>query len=108
MRSLFVFQLAVRLVLKEWQFSDGSVSLLSSINSQSLPSLNGSSSLQPKTGRKLMVTVVEGRNLPGRDKSGKCDPYVKLQYGKVGYAFIVCILIKCPLHIFALTLPNCA
>lgn len=76
-------QLAVQLVLKEWQFSDGSISLRSSIGSQSHPSMYGSSSLQSKTGRKLMVTVAEGRNLTGRDKSGKCDPYVKLQYGKV-------------------------
>jgi len=76
--------LAVRLVIKEWQFSDGSVSLRNSLSRQSQPSIYGSSNLQSRTGRKLMVTVVEGRNLTTRDKSGKCDPYVKLQYGKVG------------------------
>ncbi|ONK81485.1 uncharacterized protein A4U43_C01F29630 [Asparagus officinalis] len=75
-------ELAVRLVLKEWQFSDGSISLRNSVYSQSQPSINGSSNLLSRTGRKLMVTVVEGRNLTTRDKSGKCDPYVKLQYGK--------------------------
>lgn len=77
-----VGELTVRLVLKEWQFSDGSYSLnnfpLSSRNS-----LNGSSNLLSKTGRKLNVTVVEGKDLISKDRNGKCEPYVKLQYGKV-------------------------
>ncbi|KAJ6820803.1 extended synaptotagmin-1 isoform X2 [Iris pallida] len=73
-------QLSVRLVLKEWQFSDGSISLHNLVTGRSQPSIYGSSNLQSRTGRKLMITVVEGKNLI--NKSGKCDPYVKLQYGK--------------------------
>ncbi|KAJ0962720.1 hypothetical protein J5N97_027842 [Dioscorea zingiberensis] len=75
-------ELTVKLVLKEWQYSDD----LSSLNKSSTStqhSIYNSQHLQLKTGRKLKVTVVEGRNLMTKDKSGKCDPYVKLQYGKV-------------------------
>lgn len=43
-----------------------------------------------------MVTVVEGRNLTAKDKSGKCNPYVKLQYGKVE-----CIIILCQITLFS-------
>ncbi|XP_042388776.1 extended synaptotagmin-1-like isoform X2 [Zingiber officinale] len=68
-------ELTVRLVLREWQFSDGSTIL-----SKSVPHY-----LQTRTERKLKVTVLEGRNLATKDKSGKCDPYVKLQYGKASY-----------------------
>lgn len=71
------------LVLKEWQFSDGSISLGNSVISRSQPSFYGSPNLQLRTGRKLKVAVAEGRNLFVKEKSGKCDPYVKLQYGKV-------------------------
>ncbi|XP_030521547.1 synaptotagmin-5 isoform X2 [Rhodamnia argentea] len=77
-----VGELTVRLVLKEWQFSDGSHSLNNFlVNSQN--SLNGSSNLLSKTGRKLNITVVEGKDLISKDRNGKCEPYVKLQYGKV-------------------------
>ncbi|XP_010916384.1 uncharacterized protein [Elaeis guineensis] len=78
-------ELTVRLVLKEWQFSDGSINSSSSVSGISQPSLHGSPNLQLRTGRKLKVTVKEGRNLTTKDKTGKCDPYVKLQYGKVIY-----------------------
>ncbi|KAM1081316.1 hypothetical protein FF1_015856 [Malus domestica] len=74
-------ELTVKLVLKEWQFSDGShvdSSLLTSRRS-----LFGSSNFLPKTGRKVNVTVMEGKDLVSKDRSGKCDPYVKLQYGKI-------------------------
>lgn len=81
---LFNSQLTVRLILKEWQFSDGSVSLSNSTNSAAQLLMYNSHNLQLRTGRKLKVTVVEGRSLSTKDKSGKCDPYVKLQYGKVG------------------------
>ncbi|XP_028786874.1 extended synaptotagmin-1-like [Neltuma alba] len=74
-------ELKVRIVVKEWQFSDGSHSLNNfRLNSQH--SLNGSSPLLPRTGRKLNITVVEGKNLSAKDKSGKFEPYIKLQYGK--------------------------
>ncbi|KAK3020602.1 hypothetical protein RJ639_046688 [Escallonia herrerae] len=74
-------ELTVRLVLKEWQFSDGSHSLNAShLNFQQ--SLNGSSNFLSITGRKIYVTVVEGKDLAVKDKFGKSDPYVKLQYGK--------------------------
>jgi hypothetical protein len=74
-------------VLKEWQFSDGSVTLSNSLNDGLQSSLDGSPKLQSTTGRKLGVRVVEGRALAANSKSGKCDPYVKLQYGKVSCSF---------------------
>lgn len=74
-------QLSVKLVLKEWHYSDGSNSLNSTASIVSQPSNSGSSSFQPGTGRKLKVTIIEGKDL--LTKSGKCDPYVKLHYGKV-------------------------
>ncbi|GAV69274.1 C2 domain-containing protein [Cephalotus follicularis] len=74
-------ELSVRLVLKEWQFSDGSHSQ-SNFHLSSRQSLSGSSHLLSRTGRKINVTVVEGKNLIPKEKSAKCDPYVKLQYGK--------------------------
>ncbi|KAB2054753.1 hypothetical protein ES319_A12G276100v1 [Gossypium barbadense] len=46
-------------------------------------SLNGSSNFLSRTGRRIIVKVVEGKDLITKDKSGKCNPYVKLQYGKV-------------------------
>ncbi|KAL5748891.1 hypothetical protein ACOSQ2_026188 [Xanthoceras sorbifolium] len=75
-------ELTVRLVLKEWQFSDGSHSL-NNFHVGSQQSLNGSSNFLSRTGRKVIITVVEGKDLVSRDKSGKFDPYVKLQYGKI-------------------------
>ncbi|XVF50585.1 hypothetical protein PTKIN_Ptkin04bG0113300 [Pterospermum kingtungense] len=75
-------QLAVRLVVKEWQFSDGSLSF-NNLRVSSQSSLSGSSNFLSKTGRKINVTVVEGKDLVSKDKCGKCNPYVKLQYGKV-------------------------
>ncbi|XP_042491289.1 synaptotagmin-5-like [Macadamia integrifolia] len=76
-------ELTVKLVLKEWQFSDGSNNSLDNISHlYSQQSLNGSSNIQSTTGRKLIVTVVEGKDLIAKDRSGKCDPYVKLYYGK--------------------------
>ncbi|XP_059644013.1 uncharacterized protein LOC132285804 [Cornus florida] len=74
-------ELTVKLVLKEWQFSDGSHSI-NSFQLSSRQSLNGSSNFPSRTGRKIYVTVVEGKDLVAKDKFGKCDPYVKLQYGK--------------------------
>ncbi|XP_068638088.1 uncharacterized protein [Aristolochia californica] len=74
-------ELTVKLVVREWQFAGSSASgdrsaYVSSQNGSGLPQF------QPRTGRKLIITVKEGRNLAGKDRSGKCDPYVKLQYGK--------------------------
>lgn len=71
------------IVVKEWQFSDGSHSLNSLRSSSSQQSINGSPNFQLKTGRKISVTIVEGKDLAAKDKSGKFDPYIKLQYGKV-------------------------
>ncbi|KAM5571170.1 synaptotagmin-5 [Rosa sericea] len=73
-------ELTVKLVLKEWQFSDGS-HVLDNLSSRS--SLFGSSNFLPRTGRKVNITVVEGKDLIAKDRSGKCAPYVKLQYGKI-------------------------
>ncbi|RLM92548.1 synaptotagmin-5 [Panicum miliaceum] len=78
-------ELTVSLVLKEWQFSDGSVTLGNSLSSGLQSSSDGSPKLQSLTGRRLRVRVFEGRALTASSKSGKCDPYVKLQYGKALY-----------------------
>ncbi|KAL2342484.1 hypothetical protein Fmac_003769 [Flemingia macrophylla] len=75
-------ELKVKIVVKEWQFSDGSHSL-NNLRANSQQSLIGSSSLLSKTGRKLRITVVEAKDLAAKDKDGKIDPYIKLQYGKV-------------------------
>ncbi|XP_057472907.1 uncharacterized protein LOC130761430 isoform X1 [Actinidia eriantha] len=75
-------ELTVKLVLKEWQFSDGSHSS-HGIRLSSRQSLYGSSNFLSGTGRKICITVVEGKDLMVKDKFGKSDPYVKLQYGKV-------------------------
>ncbi|XP_010265120.1 PREDICTED: synaptotagmin-5 [Nelumbo nucifera] len=75
-----VGELTVKLILKEWQFSDGSYILNKSSHFSTQQSL--SSSIESRTGRKLNITVVEGKDFVGKDKFGKCDPYVKLQYGK--------------------------
>ncbi|KAI3735659.1 hypothetical protein L6452_15167 [Arctium lappa] len=71
--------LKVKLTLKEWQFSDG-LHTLSGSQLSSRGSLYGSSNFQPRTGRKIYVTVVEAKELLEKDKSVKS--YVKLQYGK--------------------------
>ncbi|GKV23557.1 hypothetical protein SLEP1_g33266 [Rubroshorea leprosula] len=73
--------LTVRLVLKEWQFSDGSHNL-NHLRISSQQSLYGSSNYPSTAGRKVNITVVEGKDLIAKEKSGKCNPYVKLQYGK--------------------------
>lgn len=78
-------ELTVSLVLKEWQFSDGSVTLSNSLANGLQSSFDGSTKLQSTTGRRLRARVVEGRALTANSKSGKCDPYVKLQYGKALY-----------------------
>ncbi|GLU13003.1 hypothetical protein SLE2022_296530 [Rubroshorea leprosula] len=74
-------ELTVRLVLKEWQFSDGSHNL-NHLRISSQQSFYGSSNYPSTTGRKVNITVVEGKDLIAKEKSGKCNPYVKLQYGK--------------------------
>lgn len=83
----WILQLTVKLVLKEWQFSDGSHSL-NNFHLSTQQSLYGSSSFLPRTGRKIKITVKEGKDLNMRDKSGKCSPYVRLQYGKVHFFFL--------------------
>ncbi|MQL77589.1 hypothetical protein Taro_010003 [Colocasia esculenta] len=72
-----VGELSVKLAVKQWQYSDGSKGLNNYTIVRSQPSVSGS---QLWTGRKFKITIIEGRNL--LTKSGKCDPYVKLQYGK--------------------------
>lgn len=76
-------ELTVKLVLKEWQFADGSHSS-NGLPISSQHSLNGTSSFLPRTGRKIYVTIVEGKDLPSKDKFGKPGSgcYVKFQYGK--------------------------
>ncbi|KAL6556823.1 MYF24 [Orobanche hederae] len=74
-------ELTVRLVLKEWQFSDGSHSL-TSFGTGSRHRVSGPSNYLSKTGRKICITVIEGKDLVVKDKIGRSDPYVKMQYGK--------------------------
>ncbi|KAM7267043.1 hypothetical protein ACFE04_009209 [Oxalis oulophora] len=74
-------ELTVRLVLKEWQFSDGSCTS-NNFHLSPQQSLYGASNFLPTTGRKILINVVEGKDLVAKEKSGKCNPYVKLQYGK--------------------------
>lgn len=89
------------IVVKEWQFSDGTHSL-NKLRNNSQQSLNGSSNLQLKTGKKLNITVIEGKDLAAaKDKYGKFDPYIKLQYGKVRDA--VCLR-HCSVYKFMLCL----
>lgn len=75
----------MKLVIKEWQFSDGSLSF-NNLRVSSQPSLNGSSNFLSRTGRRIIITVVEGKDLITKDKNGKCNSYVKLQYGKVRWS----------------------
>lgn len=84
----------MKLVLKEWQFSDGSHVDNSLVSSRR--SLFGSSNFLPRTGRKVNITVLEGKDLVSKDRSGKCDPYVKLQYGKVVFSlpFIISLDVR--------------
>jgi hypothetical protein len=81
--EILFFQLTVSLVLKEWQFADGSVTVSNSLSNGLRSSLDGLPKFQPRTGSTLRVKVVEGKDLAVNSKSGKGDPYVKLQYGKV-------------------------
>ncbi|XP_022874017.1 uncharacterized protein LOC111392852 isoform X3 [Olea europaea var. sylvestris] len=74
-------ELTVKVVLKEWHFADGSHSL-TSFNLSTQNSLDEASISLSKTGRKICVTVVEGKDLIVKDKIGKSGPYVKLYYGK--------------------------
>ncbi|KAJ8753698.1 hypothetical protein K2173_026374 [Erythroxylum novogranatense] len=75
-------ELRVKLVLKEWQFSDGKHSV-NKIDASSQQSAYGSSNHQLRTGRKINLAVVEGWDLATKERSGRSDPYVKLQYRKV-------------------------
>ncbi|GAB4851993.1 AT3g18370/MYF24_8 [Ancistrocladus abbreviatus] len=74
-------ELLVRVVLKEWQFSDGSHSL-NRFSRSSQQSIYGSTNSLSRTGRKIYITVVEAKDIPRKDRPGKYEPYVKLQYGK--------------------------
>lgn len=76
--------LSVKFLVKEWQFADGSKSGGESINGSSLnKSLSLLPSFETHTGRTLKITILEGRHLAAKDRSGKSDPYVRLRYGKL-------------------------
>lgn len=74
-------QLTVKLVLREWTFSDDTNHLHNPSHLSPQQSIYGTTNIHLKTGRKLIITVMEGRDL-GKEKCGKSDPYLKLQYGK--------------------------
>lgn len=74
-----MLQISVQLIPKEWHFSD-ELNDISQMTYQ--PSIGAYPPFHPSTGKRFKVSVKEGRNLTV--KSGKCDSYVKLQYGKVG------------------------
>ncbi|XP_023002192.1 synaptotagmin-5-like isoform X1 [Cucurbita maxima] len=77
------WELTLKLIVKEWQFCDGSHSSHNFLTSQQ--SVNGSSNFPTRTGRKIGITIVEGKDLSLKDKSGKCETYVKLEYGKTSF-----------------------
>lgn len=80
-------------MIKEWLYGPPSWNKSHPISPQQ--SIDDKTNFQPRTGRKLSITVVEGQNL-SVPKSGKCDPYVKLQYGKVGiFSDAPCIELHC-------------
>lgn len=75
-------KLFVKLVVKEWQFIDGSRTGDDYANG-TIPTLQYLPSFETHTGRTLRITVLEGRNLAAKDRTGKSDPYVRLRYGKL-------------------------
>lgn len=80
-------EVTVKLVLKEWQFSDGSKAVANSSPSSSMlgqQNSAGAQSMRPTlTGRKLRISAIEARDLAPMDRTGKSDPYLKLFYGKL-------------------------
>ncbi|KAH7404885.1 hypothetical protein KP509_15G048600 [Ceratopteris richardii] len=76
-------ELCVSLIVTEWQFVDGSRIRSDTFNKMPSKLLYSFGSLETITGRTLRITVVEGRNLAAKDRTGKSDPYVQLRYGKV-------------------------
>ncbi|KAI5061768.1 hypothetical protein GOP47_0024273 [Adiantum capillus-veneris] len=75
--------LSIRLLIKEWQFTDGSRTADDAMSVNILNTLHSLPSFEAHTGRTLRVTVMEGKNLAAKDRTGKSDPYVRLRYGKV-------------------------
>lgn len=69
-------EVSVRLVVKQWHYTDDP---RSEISRGILGSL---SSFQATTGRTIQVVVEEARNLVAKDRSENSDPYILLQYGK--------------------------
>lgn len=75
--------LSVRLLMKEWHFMDGSRTDSDAVNGNVSNKWHFLPSFEALTGRTLRITIMEGRNLAAKDRSGKSDPYVRLRYGKV-------------------------
>eukprot|EP00250_Pteridium_aquilinum_P006892 c16719_g1_i2 orf=702-3128(-) len=69
-------EISLRLVVKQWHYTDDH---RSDISHGILGSL---SSFQASTGRTIKIIVEEGRNLVAKDKFENSDPYILVQYGK--------------------------
>eukprot|EP00250_Pteridium_aquilinum_P010520 c19447_g1_i1 orf=1765-3852(+) len=76
-------KLSVKLLIKEWQFTDGSRTGGDFVNGTLSNTFQALPSFEAHTGRTIKITVLEGRNLAAKDRTGKSDPYVRLRYGKM-------------------------
>lgn len=77
-------EIVVELSMSEWFFDAAASrsSVLRSASTVHTQQLSPMPPVQPPSGRRIRVTVAEGRNLGSPDGYGQSDPFVRLQYGK--------------------------